>query len=154
MQEEMDKGRRAPHCSRVVEELTDPLGPRVAERIAIVTPLLASPHDDLAGDALWAANKLIEGWRGDYREAVTRIAGFLDRSRQLAERAAGMLSHWGPVAAPAAEAVARCLAALDARPWRDALPEWAVRYSRDLPGLHPYIQVLAGPATSVPCRCY
>ena len=144
MREEMDKGRRAPHCSRMVEELTDPLGPRVAERIAIVTPLLASPHDDLAGDALWAANKLIEGWRGDYREAVTRIAGFLDRSPQLAERAAGMLSHWGPVAAPATETVARCLAALDARPWRDELPEWTVRYSRDLPGLHPYIEILAG----------
>jgi hypothetical protein len=144
MREEMEEGRRAPHCTRMIEDLTDPLGPRVAERIAIVTPLLASPHDDLAGDALFAANKLIEGWRGDYREAVTQIAGFLDRSRQLAERAARMLNHWGPVAAPAAETVARCLAALDARPWRDELPEWTVRYSHDLPGLHPYIEILAG----------
>ena len=144
MQEEMDKGRRSPHCARMIEDLTDPLGPRVTERTAIIVPLLASPHDDLAGDALFAANKLIEGWRGDYREAVTRIAGFLDRSPQLAERAAGMLSHWGPVAAPAAETVARHLAALDARPWRDELPEWTVRYSHDLPGLHPYIEILAG----------
>jgi hypothetical protein len=140
MQEETEKGRRAPHCSRMVEELTDPLGPRVAERIAIVTPLLASPHDDLAGDALWAANKLIEGWRGDFREAVTRIAGFLDRSLKLAERAADMLSHWGPAATPATETVARCLAALNARPWRDELPEWTGRYSHDLPGLHPVHQ--------------
>jgi hypothetical protein len=69
MREEMDEGRRSPHCARMIEDLTDPLGPRVAERIAIVTPLLASPHDDLAGDALFAANKLIGGWRGDYREA-------------------------------------------------------------------------------------
>jgi hypothetical protein len=144
MREEMQKGRRAPHCTRMIEELTDPLGSRVAERVAIVNPLLASPHDDLAGDALFAANKLIEGWRGDYREAVTRVAGFLDRSRELAEWAAGMLSHWGPVAAPAAETVARRLAALDARPWRDGLPEWTVRYSHDLPGLHPYIAILAG----------
>lgn len=50
MWEEMDRGRRAPHCSRMIEDLTDPLGPRVPERIAIVTPLLASPYDDLAGD--------------------------------------------------------------------------------------------------------
>jgi HEAT repeat protein len=143
MREELAEGRRAPHCTRMIEDLTDPLGPRVAEQIAIVTPLLASPHDDLAGDALFAANKLIERWRGDYREAVTRIAGFLHRSRQLAERAAGMLSHWGPVAEPAAETAAQCLAALNARPWRDELPEWTVRYSQDLPGLHPYIEILA-----------
>jgi hypothetical protein len=142
--EEAQERRRAPHCARVIEDLTDPLGPRVAERVAIVTPLLASPHGDLAGDALFAANKLICGWRGDYREVVTRVAGFLGRSRQLAERAAGMLSYWGPVAAPAAEAVARFLAAADARPWRDGLPEWAVRYPRDPPGLHPYIKILAG----------
>jgi hypothetical protein len=143
MWEEMDQGRRAPHCARMIEDLTDPLGPRVPERIAIVTPLLASPHDDLAGDALFAANKLIEGWRGDYREVVTRIAGFLDRSPQLAERAAGMLNHWGPIAAPAAETIARRLAAIDDRPWRDGLPEWTIRYAQDLPGLHPYIETLA-----------
>lgn len=75
---------------------------------------------------------------------MTRIAGFLDRSHQLAERAAGMLNHWGPIAAPAAETIARRLATIDARPWRDGLPEWTVRYTQDLPGLHPYIETLAG----------
>lgn len=144
MREEMAEGRRAPHCTRMIEDLTDALGPRVADRIAIIDPLLAAPHDDLAGDALFAANKLIEGWRGDYRETVTRMAGLLDRSRQLAGRAASMLRYWGPVAAPAAETVARRLAAIDARPWRDGLPAWTVRYSRDLPGLHPYLDILAG----------
>jgi hypothetical protein len=142
--EESDEGRRAPHCARMVEGLTDALGPRVAERIAIVTPLLASAHNDLAGDALFAVNKLIGSWRGDYREPVTRIAGFLDRSPQLAGQAASMLKNWGPVAAPAAEAVARRLAVLEAQPWRDGLPEWTVRYSHDLPGLHPYLEILAG----------
>jgi hypothetical protein len=144
MQEEMEQGRRAPHCTRMIEDLTDPLGPRVPERTAIVTALLPSPHDDLAGDALFAANKLIERWRGDYREAVTRIAGFLDRSPQLAGRAAGMLKHWGPIVAPAAPTIARRLAAIDARPWRDGLPEWTVRYAQDPPGLHPYVETLAG----------
>ncbi|MEU8005178.1 hypothetical protein AB0B66_28815 [Catellatospora sp. NPDC049111] len=144
MQEQEQQGRRAPHCTRLIEELTDPLGPRVAERIAIVTPLLASPHDDVAGDALFAANKLIDRWRGDYHETVTRIAGLIDRSPHLAQRAAGMLNNWGPVAAPAAGAAAGRLAALDALPWRDGLPEWTVRYSRDLPGLHPYVEILAG----------
>jgi hypothetical protein len=144
MREDDEQGRRAPHCTRMIEDLTDPLGPRVPERLAILTPLLSSRHDDLAGDALFAANKLIEGWRGDYCEAVTRIAGLLDRSRKLAGRAAGMLKHWGPIAAPAAETIARRLAAIDARPWHDGLPEWTVRYAQDLPGLHPYIATLAG----------
>ncbi|MBB4690904.1 hypothetical protein [Paractinoplanes abujensis] len=142
MRERMEQGRRAPHCSRMVEDLTDALGPRVADRIAIVTPLLASPHDDLAGDALWAVNKLIEGWRGDYRQAVSEVAGFLERSPQLAERAAGMLPRWGPVAAPAAEAVARRVADLDAQPWRDGLPRWVIPYGTDLPGLHPHVGTL------------
>jgi hypothetical protein len=142
--EEHDEGRRAPHCSRMIEELTDPLGPRVAQRIAIVDPLLASPHDDLAGDALYAANKMINSWRGDYRETVTRIAGFLDRSPQLAGQAASMLRYWGPVAAPAAEPVARRLAALAARPWRAGLPEWAVPYGNNPPELHPYLEILSG----------
>ncbi|MDI6105036.1 hypothetical protein QLQ12_41270 [Actinoplanes sp. NEAU-A12] len=137
MREEAAAGRRAPHCARMVEDLTDPLASRVADRIAIVTPLLASPHDDLAGDALFAANKLIERWRGDYREVVTRIAGLLDRSPRQAERAASMLRHWGPVAAPAAEAAARHLADLDAQPWQDGQPSWSVS------GLHPYIEILA-----------
>jgi hypothetical protein len=144
LRENRDEGRRAPHCTRMIEALSDPLGPRVAERIAIVTPLLTSTHDDLASDALYAANKLINTWRGDYRETVTRIGTFLDRSQQLAGQATSMLKNWGPVAAPVAETVARRLAAIDARPWRDGLPEWTVRYSQDLPGLHPYIEILAG----------
>ncbi|GIJ45585.1 hypothetical protein Val02_24710 [Virgisporangium aliadipatigenens] len=144
MREERDEGRRAPHCTRMVEALTDPMGPRVAERIAIVNPLLAATHDDLAGDALYAANKLVNTWRGDYRETVRRVAGLLDRSPHLAGRAANMLTGWGPVAAPAVDTVARRLADIDARPWRDGLPEWIVRYSHDPPGLHPYIEILAG----------
>ncbi|MEU8660155.1 hypothetical protein [Actinoplanes philippinensis] len=144
MREQSDEGRRAPHCTRMIEDLTDPLGPRVAERIAIVTPLLASVHDDLAGDALFAANKLIEGWRGDYREAVTRVAALLARPPQVAGWAASMLKSWGPVSAPAVETVAGRLALIDAQPWRDGLPEWTIRYSADLPGLHPYLEILAG----------
>ncbi|MBO3738443.1 hypothetical protein [Actinoplanes flavus] len=142
MWEQSAEGRRAPHCARVIEDLTDPLGPRVADRIAIITPLLASKHDDLAEDALFAANKLIERWRGDFREAVAGIAALLDRSPRTAETAAGMLRYWGHVAAPAVETMARRLAAIDALPWRDGLPEWTVRYSRDLPGLHPYLELL------------
>jgi hypothetical protein len=53
------EARRAPHCTRLLESLTDPLGPRVADRTAIITPLLSSPHNDLAGDALFAVYNLI-----------------------------------------------------------------------------------------------
>lgn len=75
---------------------------------------------------------------------MIRIAAFLDRPGHLAGRAVGMLKQWGPVAAPAAETVARRLAAVDARPWRDGLPAWTVPQPRDLPGLHPYLGILAG----------
>lgn len=143
LREGMEQGRRAPHCERMVEKLTDPLGPRIAERLAIVTPLLASPHDDLAGDALYAANKVIAYWRGDYREVVDHAARFLDRSPQMAELATSMLKRWGPIAAPATETIARHLAALDAQPWRDGLPEWIVRHSDGGTSLHPYIEILA-----------
>ncbi|GGN79858.1 hypothetical protein GCM10010112_54860 [Actinoplanes lobatus] len=144
MWEESAQGRRAPHCERIIENLTDPLGPRVADRVAIVAPLLASKHDDLAGDAMFAANKIIDRWRGDYRAVVLLVADLLDRPPRIAEMAAKMLADWGPVAAPAVETVARRFAAIDALPWRDGLPEWTVRYSADSPGLHPYLNILAG----------
>ncbi|WP_250007966.1 hypothetical protein [Actinoplanes sp. M2I2] len=136
--ESLHEKRRAPHCARLLEDLTGPLGPRVAERTAIITPLLSSPYDDLAGDALYAGYQLISQWRGDYREAVTRTAELLDRSQPFAERAATMLEDWGPLAAPAVETVAEHLADLDARPWRDGRPAW----NRTGRKLHPYLGIL------------
>ncbi len=136
--------RRAPHCARLVEALTDPLGHRVTERLAIIAPLLASPHPDLAGDALFAVNRLIERWRGDYRDAVVRVGELLaGPDRMVVERAESMLDRWGPVAAPAVEAIAGRLAVLEALPWRNGLPAFAQRFA-DRPGIRPCVRTLAG----------
>jgi hypothetical protein len=132
------EGRRAPHCDRIIEELTEPLGHRVAGRITILTPLLASSDDHVAGDAMYAANKLIHRRRGDYREVAARVGALLDRSGPPAGIAGRLLGGWGTIAAPAADAVARHLADLDSRPWRDGRPQWNAGFF----GMHPLIDVL------------
>jgi hypothetical protein len=145
MREKDAAGRRAPHTARLVEELTDTLGPMVAERAAIITPLLASPHADLAGDALFAANHLVDKWRGDHREIVERTGRLLGHAdRDIAEWAEKFLQDWWPVSAPAVEQLAGRLADLDSRPLRDGLPAWAIPYSHDAPGLRPCLKLLAG----------
>ncbi|WP_436522344.1 hypothetical protein [Actinoplanes sp. HUAS TT8] len=137
--EEDRAGRRAPHAGRLIDSLTDALGPRVTERIALLETLLESPHADVAGDALHGATKLIERRRGDHRGLVTRIAGFLTHpDAELAERAARSLSGWGPVARPAADAAAARLAEFTAsgRPW-------TIRWASTAPDLHPLVALLA-----------
>jgi hypothetical protein len=143
MREADAAGRRAPHAARLIEKLTNALGPRVAERAAIITPLLASPHADLAGDALYAANHLVDRWRGDHREIAERTGRLLDHpDREIAERAERFLRDWWPVSAPAVELLARRLAELDAQPWRDGLPGWAIPYGQNTPGLRPCLEAL------------
>jgi hypothetical protein len=155
LREQGSEVRRAPHCDRLVEDLTDVLGPRVEERTAILLPLLASPHADLAGDALWAVNKLVDAWRGEYREIVARVGDLVAaggdtvlpaRERfgtsraAVAERAEGFLADWTPVSGPATEVMAARLAALDAAPHRaDGRPAWASSH-----GFRPCVEVLAG----------
>lgn len=131
--EEADAGRRAPHAARLIDQLTDALGPRVAERAAILARLLRSPHADVVGDALYGASKLIDRWRGDHAELVRLVADQLaSGDERFAEHAARVLSHWTPLTAPVADAVAA------------ALPPdgWAVRYASGPPGLHPTLVTL------------
>jgi hypothetical protein len=143
MREKFGAGRRAPHASRLIEQLTNALGPLVAERAAIITPLLASPHADLAGDALYAANHLVDKWRGDHREIVERTGRLLRHpDQEIAGRAERFLRDWWPVSAPAVEQLAGRLAGLDARPGRDGLPAWAIPYGQNPPGLQPCLEVL------------
>jgi hypothetical protein len=145
MRERADAGRRAPHAARLIEQLTGTLGPMVTERAAIITPLLASPHADLAGDALFAANHLVDKWRGDHREIVERTGRLLGHpDREIAERAESFLRDWWPVSAPAAEHMAGRLAELDALPARDGLPAWAIPYGQNPPGLRPCLEALIG----------
>ncbi|MEV4514448.1 hypothetical protein AB0K00_36485 [Dactylosporangium sp. NPDC049525] len=144
MMEQANEGRRAPHAARLVDRLTDALGPRVAERTAILQELLRSPHADVAGDALFGAVKLVEGWRGEHAGLIRLIGGRLSHpDPRVVGNAAVTLRYWAPLTAVVAEPVAAALAALDARPWRDGLPAWTVPSRSDPPGLHPALEVLA-----------
>jgi hypothetical protein len=142
MTEKANAGRRAPHAARLIDELTDVLGPRVAERIVILEELLRSSHADVVGDALFGAKKLIDRWRGDFDELIRLIAGHLAHpDTRIAEQAARALRDWGPLAAPVADSLAQKLAALDALPWRDGLPAWTIPY-RPEPGLASVVYLL------------
>ncbi|MEU4241026.1 HEAT repeat domain-containing protein [Actinoplanes sp. NPDC026619] len=103
--EQADQGRRNPAVARSIDSFARLLGPRVPERIAILTELLRDPHPDVVGDAIFGAGHLIERWRGDYRELVELVAGHLPDP--WAERG---LHHWVPLCAPAADALAACVA--------------------------------------------
>jgi hypothetical protein len=129
---------------RSVEGLTGPLGPLVDERVAIITPLLASPHAGLARDALLAADRLIDRWRGDYREIVQLAATLLDHPDQdLTRWAERLLARWYPVSAPALEPMAQLLDRLDAQPPLDEQPAWAITAALDDGDLRPCLMMSA-----------
>ncbi|NMO51865.1 hypothetical protein HH310_11755 [Actinoplanes sp. TBRC 11911] len=141
--EQANAARRAPHAARLIDSLTDALGPRVPERTAILTTLLRSPHQDITADALYGTSKLIDRWRGDHAELVRLVATHLTHPfPRMADHAATALSTWGPLTAPVADTVAAHLAALDARPWQDGMPAWTIPY-HDAPGLNPALETLA-----------
>jgi hypothetical protein len=122
MTEQANAGRRAPHAARLIDQLTDLLGPRVDERVAILRQLLRSPHADVVDDALYGTNKLVDRWRGNHDELVRLVASHLGHPvKQVAEHAARVLDDCTPLTAPVADLVAAALAALDAQPWRDGL---------------------------------
>lgn len=142
MDEESAASRRAPHAARLVDGLTDALGARVPERTALLGAVLGSPHDDLVVDALYGTSALVEGWRGRHEDLVLRVAALLGSpSARVVGHAVEALQRCGPLAGPAADAVAEAVASLDAQPRHDdGLPRWA---PADAFGLHPLLRALA-----------
>ncbi|WP_327001294.1 hypothetical protein OHA72_40070 [Dactylosporangium sp. NBC_01737] len=138
------EGRRAPHAARMIDGLTDALGPRVADRGAILRELLGSPHADVHGDALLGAITLVERWRGEHAEVIRAIGRRLSHpDPRVVGHTAVTLRCWAPLTAVVAEPVAAALSTLDALPWRDGLPTWTVPSRSEPPGLHPTLEVLA-----------
>ncbi|GIM97430.1 HEAT repeat domain-containing protein [Paractinoplanes toevensis] len=125
--ERADQGRRNPAVARSIDSFARLLGPRVAERTAILTELLRDPHPDIVQDALFGAGHLIERWRGDYRELVDLVAAQLPNPG--AERG---LNHWVPLSAPAADALAAQVARGDG----------LVHHEIGLPSLSPALSAL------------
>ncbi|MEV0130631.1 hypothetical protein AB0H83_19475 [Dactylosporangium sp. NPDC050688] len=144
LSERANEGRRAPHAARLIDRLTDVLGPRVAERADLLARLLRSPHLDVVDDALFGAAKLVERWRGEHTPLVRLFGAHLTHPEpKVARHAADTLRHWAPLTAAVAGPAAAVLADLDTRPWRDGLPAWAVPSRADAPGLHPTLELLA-----------
>lgn len=144
LSERANEGRRAPHAARLIDRLTDVLGPRVAERADLLARLLRSPHPDVVDDALFGAAKLVERWRGEHTPLVRLFGAHLTHPEpKVAGHAAATLRRWAPLTAVVAGPAAAVLADLDTRPWRDGLPAWAVPPRADAPGLHPTLELLA-----------
>jgi hypothetical protein len=105
-------GRRFPEGGDLVRKLSTALGDRVEERAALLGTLARSPHWEARHDALRVAGALMQGWRGDYEDLVAAIGGQLaDSHPRITAAAADTLHHLDVLAAPAADALARHLAA-------------------------------------------
>jgi hypothetical protein len=125
LRERDEAGRHAPKATELVGDLSDALGDRVAERIALLTALLRAPDWERRFDALRPAWRLVNRWRGPYEDLV-RLVGdrLLDPDPRVSPAAASVLEHLGDLAAPAAGALVQALAAAprEAPPSRNAGP--------------------------------
>ena len=112
MREEQHRDRRSPQAEKLVSDVVDSFGDRLAERRALVTALLQAADWESRFDVLSPVARLIDGWRGDYTRIVGLVGAQLaDPHPALRPRALMVLSHAGPLAAPAADPLAAILAA-------------------------------------------
>lgn len=96
---------------RLAADVIDSFGDRVCERREVVTALLRSANPNCRLHALYPTLRLVDGWRGDYAEILARAGDQLgDPHSALRPRALRLLKHAGPLAGPAADAVAAVLA--------------------------------------------
>ncbi|MBN9743625.1 hypothetical protein DMP23_21525 [Amycolatopsis sp. A1MSW2902] len=100
----------APHLDRLVTDVSWAFGDRVAARSAFIAAQLRAANWAQRYHAVFAAQTLLFGWRGDHRELVSLIGDQLDDSPpRLRMRAATTLSIIGELAAPAADALVACI---------------------------------------------
>jgi hypothetical protein len=110
LRELADTDRRIPAASQLVSDVTDSYAARPADQQRLVTALLRSTDWECRFDTIGPASRLIDGWRGDYTDIVALTADQLtDPHTALRPRALSLLSHVGPLAAPAADALHACL---------------------------------------------
>ncbi|MFF4644034.1 HEAT repeat domain-containing protein, partial [Streptomyces sp. NPDC001389] len=87
------------------------LDDRVAERTALLAAQLGSPDPATRYDAIAMAKDLIGSWRGDHTALVALVAQcLLPRDPYTTAAAAECLRSLGPVAEPARESLAGCVA--------------------------------------------
>lgn len=140
-------GRGAPRARRLLATLSGRLGDRVEDRTRLVVGLLESASWEPQLDAVGVAEHLIQHWRGDHGELVRLIGHqLLAPHPRLPPAAATALRDLGPVAAPAADALAR---SIDAAPreaphtTRDGTPAWIVTWPSGSSTTGPTVRALA-----------
>ncbi|MFD0201882.1 MULTISPECIES: HEAT repeat domain-containing protein [Saccharothrix] len=132
---------------RLLTRLSGRLEDRVEDRTRLLVPLLESADWAARLDAVQAAEPVIEHWRGDHRELVRLIGHqLLSPEPRLPPVAATALRYLGPVAGPAADALAR---SIDAAPreaphtTRDGPPAWITTWRPGSSTTGPTVRALA-----------
>ncbi|PSL51892.1 hypothetical protein B0I31_11788 [Saccharothrix carnea] len=157
--EEEAAGRRAPGAYRLLADLSGQLGDRVEDRTRLLAGLLESADWEPRLDAVRAASYLVEVWRGDHREVVRLIGEqLLAPEPRLPPAAASALKGLGPVAAPAADPLARSIetAPPEAPHTREeGPPAWITTWATGSSSTGPTVRALAAlgdPRALVPVR--
>ncbi len=149
LRERDEAGRRAPMVGGLLHDLHLALGDRVPERIELLVALLRAPDWERRINAVRCAAALIQGWRGHYQELVARVGEQLadPEPRLCAAAAADALEDLDGLAAPAADALARCLDAAPREsgpaPESGLPPAWVTAWLRELPSTGPVLKALA-----------
>ncbi|MEV4313425.1 hypothetical protein [Actinocrispum sp. NPDC049592] len=104
--------RPAPHMDGVIREVSWAFGDLVDVRTEFLLQQLRSDDWVRRYDSLRAVKDLVNGWRGDYGELAAAVGDLLGDPRSpVYDLAADTLLSIGPLAAPAADALAESLAA-------------------------------------------
>ncbi|MCE6998668.1 HEAT repeat domain-containing protein [Saccharothrix sp. S26] len=142
--EEEAAGRRASEAFPLLARLSRALGDRVEDRTRLLVPLLESPDWEQRLDAVRVATALVEHWRGDHRELVRLVADqLLAPEPRLPPAAATALRHLGPVAAPAADQLARGVEAAPRESGPDGPPAWITVWPAGGSSVGPALRTLA-----------
>jgi hypothetical protein len=142
------KGKRLPWMRDVLWDLHTALGDRIAERLELLTAPLQAPEWERRIDAVREASSLVRGWRADYRDLIALIGDQLaDIEQNLRADAADLLMEAHGLAAPATDALARCVVASPRQapysPDRPTPFAWVITWDSDEPRIGAPLKALA-----------
>ncbi|SNT47908.1 hypothetical protein SAMN05421812_10736 [Asanoa hainanensis] len=140
-------GRQAPEAGRQVRAISDGLGDRVEDRVALLSTLLTSPDWERRTDAMFPASGLIKEWRGSFAPLVALIGGQLsDDHPELRSRATQVLENLGESARPAADSLFAALSRSSPEAHHSATDHelsWVVEWTHGLPTVGSALKTLA-----------
>ncbi|MEV4538968.1 hypothetical protein AB0J82_34865 [Asanoa sp. NPDC049518] len=141
-------GRRAPQAEHLARAVSNGLGDRVADRVALLSTLLASPHWECRLDAMFPAGNLINGWRGPFAPLVALVGAQLhDDHPGLRSRAAQVLENLGELSRPAADSLFAALSRSSREAHHSTMEHelpWVVEWAQGVPTVGPALKAFAG----------